>query len=92
MDRSGSASIDFAEFKDYMLLYPSSDPKEFADFWRHNLVIDIGEDVLIPEDFSAQEIKSGVWWRHLVSGGIAGCMSRTFTAPLDRLKVFLQVG
>jgi len=29
--------------------------------------------------------------RHLVSGGIAGAVSRTATAPLDRIKVFLQV-
>ena len=54
-------------------------------------VIDIGEDSLVPEDFTAQEMQSGVWWRHLVAGGVAGCMSRTCTAPLDRLKVFLQV-
>ena len=59
-----------------------------GDFFQ---VIDIGEDSLVPEDFSAEEMQSGVWWRHLVAGGVAGCMSRTCTAPLDRLKVFLQV-
>lgn len=32
-----------------------------------------------------------MWWKHLVSGGLAGAVSRTFTAPLDRIKVFLQV-
>ncbi|KAH7694328.1 Protein F55A11.4 a, partial [Aphelenchoides avenae] len=90
MDKSGSATINLSEFQDFMLLYPSADPHEIANFWRHNLIIDIGEDIQIPEDFSAKEIMSGVWWRHLVAGGIAGCMSRTCTAPLDRLKVFLQ--
>lgn len=35
---------------------------------------------------------SGMWWRHLVAGAVAGAVSRTCTAPLDRLKVFLQVG
>ncbi|KAK5976038.1 calcium-binding mitochondrial carrier protein SCaMC-3 [Trichostrongylus colubriformis] len=91
MDRSGSSSVDLSEFQQFMLLYPSSDVKDMVDFWRHNLVIDIGEDSQVPEDFTDQEIISGVWWRHLVAGGIAGCMSRTCTAPFDRLKVFMQV-
>jgi solute carrier family 25 phosphate transporter 23/24/25/41 len=54
-------------------------------------VIDIGEDVNVPEDFTESELRSGMWWRHLVAGGFAGAVSRTTTAPLDRLKVFLQV-
>uniref|UniRef100_A0A7E4VED8 EF-hand domain-containing protein n=1 Tax=Panagrellus redivivus TaxID=6233 RepID=A0A7E4VED8_PANRE len=91
MDQTGTHSVDMMEFKDFMLLYPSTDLREIAIFWRHNLVIDIGEDSQIPEDFTDREMQTGVWWRHLVAGGVAGCMSRTCTAPLDRLKVFLQV-
>ncbi|VDK49914.1 unnamed protein product, partial [Cylicostephanus goldi] len=88
---SDSSSVDLSDFQNFMLLYPSSDVKDMVDFWRHNLVIDIGEDSQVPEDFTPQEMISGVWWRHLVAGGVAGCMSRTCTAPLDRLKVFMQV-
>lgn len=54
-------------------------------------MIDIGEEGSAQDDFLPDKIKEGIWWRHLVAGGVAGCMSRTCTAPLDRLKVFLQV-
>lgn len=91
MDQSGSSSVNLNEFQDFMLLYPSTDMREMVDFWRHNLIIDIGEDGQVPEDFTPQELQSGVWWRHLVAGGVAGAMSRTCTAPFDRIKVYLQV-
>lgn len=45
----------------------------------------------VPDDFTPSEMQTGKWWRHLAAGGIAGAVSRTCTAPLDRLKVFLQV-
>ncbi|VDN02680.1 unnamed protein product [Thelazia callipaeda] len=91
MGQTGSVSVNLSEFKDFMLLYPRSKPEEIAKFWKHNLVIDIGEDSQIPDDFSQQEIASGFWWKHLAAGGAAGCMSRTCTAPLDRVKIYLQV-
>ncbi|XP_044766772.1 calcium-binding mitochondrial carrier protein SCaMC-2-A isoform X5 [Coccinella septempunctata] len=53
--------------------------------------LDIGEDMNVPDDFTQSEMQTGMWWRHLAAGGIAGAVSRTCTAPLDRLKVFLQV-
>jgi len=55
-------------------------------------MIDIGEPATVPDDFTEIELRSGDWWRHLVAGGAAGAVSRTCTAPLDRLKLFLMVG
>lgn len=53
--------------------------------------MDIGEDIGVPDDFTNSEMVSGMWWRHLLAGGVAGAVSRTCTAPLDRIKVYLQV-
>ncbi|TDH05704.1 hypothetical protein EPR50_G00125380 [Perca flavescens] len=54
-------------------------------------MFDIGEQLTVPDEFSEQERRSGLVWRQLVAGAMAGTVSRTGTAPLDRLKVFLQV-
>lgn len=45
----------------------------------------------VPDEYSKAEMASGKVWRHLAAGGIAGAVSRTATAPLDRIKIFLQV-
>lgn len=54
-------------------------------------MLDIGEQLTVPEEFSEEEKKSGYVWRQLMAGAMAGGVSRTGTAPLDRIKVFRQV-
>lgn len=54
-------------------------------------MIDIGESIAIPDEFTEQEKKSGDWWKRLVVAGIASAVARTCTAPFDRLKVMMQV-
>ncbi|XP_029362079.1 calcium-binding mitochondrial carrier protein SCaMC-3-like isoform X4 [Echeneis naucrates] len=54
-------------------------------------MLDIGEHLTVPDEFSEEEKKSGYVWRQLMAGALAGSVSRTGTAPLDRLKVFRQV-
>ena len=34
--------------------------------------IDIGDDMAVPDDFTDEEKKTGMWWRQLVAGGLAG--------------------
>ncbi|XP_071522196.1 mitochondrial adenyl nucleotide antiporter SLC25A23 isoform X3 [Panulirus ornatus] len=91
MDKDGTLDISFDEWRDYLLFHPSANLHDIILYWRHATNLDVGEDLSIPDDFSLEEWLSGKWWRHLVAGGVAGMVSRTCTAPLDRLKVFLQV-
>ncbi|XP_049784341.1 calcium-binding mitochondrial carrier protein SCaMC-2 [Schistocerca cancellata] len=91
MDQDGSLNISFDEWRDFLLYAPSTDIFELIKYWRHATYLDIGEDMSVPDDFSQKEMNTGMWWRHLVAGGMAGAVSRTCTAPLDRLKVYLQV-
>ncbi|CDW52178.1 calcium binding mitochondrial carrier protein [Trichuris trichiura] len=85
----GGVALD--QFLSFFMFYPCSYPREMANHWRHNLVFDIGEDSIVPEEFSEYEYVLGAWWQHLLAGAAAGSVSRTCTAPLDRVKVFLQV-
>jgi len=90
IDDDNSLDISFEEWRDYLLFHPSSNIDDIIEYWRQESYLtqlDHGEDV---GDIS-DRLFAGIWWRHLVAGGIAGAVSRTCTAPLDRLKVLLQV-
>ncbi|CAH8481317.1 unnamed protein product [Dicrocoelium dendriticum] len=90
MDKDGSLKIDYDEWRDFLLFSGTSDIDEIFRYWRRASAIDIGEDMLVPDDFTKEEKKSGEAWKTLVAGGFAGCISRTATAPLDRIKLTWQ--
>ncbi|KAL6039115.1 hypothetical protein STEG23_035075, partial [Scotinomys teguina] len=90
MDSDGSMTIDLDEWRDFFL-HPAKNIREIIRFWKHSTIIDIGESISIPDEFTEQEKKSGEWWKRLVAAGIASAITRTCTAPLDRLKVMMQV-
>uniref|UniRef100_M4AQT3 Solute carrier family 25 member 25b n=1 Tax=Xiphophorus maculatus TaxID=8083 RepID=M4AQT3_XIPMA len=91
MDKNGTMTIDWDEWRDYHLLHPADNIPEIILHWKHSTILDVGESIVVPDEFTAEEKKTGMWWRHLVAGGGAGAVSRTCTAPLDRLKVLMQV-
>ncbi|KAG9335369.1 hypothetical protein JZ751_005291 [Albula glossodonta] len=91
MDKNGTMTIDWTEWRDYHLLHPADNIPEIILYWKHSTIFDVGESLMVPDEFTAEERKTGMWWRQLVAGGGAGAVSRTCTAPLDRLKVLMQV-
>lgn len=91
MDKDGTMTIDWDEWRDYFLFNTVSNMEDVARCWKRSVMLDIGEQLTVPDEFTEEERESGYVWRQLMSGAVAGCVARTATAPLDRLKVFRQV-
>ncbi|KAJ6657661.1 hypothetical protein lerEdw1_002162 [Lerista edwardsae] len=133
IDKDGTMTIDWHEWRDHFILNPLENMEEIVHYWKHSMgppahslsgihgdaklltltelweadcrhptgidsilgeqdvVLDIGECLTVPDEFSEKEKKTGMWWKQLIAGAMAGAVSRTGTAPLDRLKVFMQV-
>ncbi|MQL75118.1 hypothetical protein Taro_007491 [Colocasia esculenta] len=88
VDKDNNGIITFEEWRDFLLLYPHEATIEnIYHHWERVCLIDIGEHAVIPEGISKHMNAS----RYLIAGGLAGAASRTATAPLDRLKVVMQV-
>ncbi|XP_027341184.1 calcium-binding mitochondrial carrier protein SCaMC-2-B-like isoform X2 [Abrus precatorius] len=88
VDKDNNGIITFEEWRDFLLLYPHEATIEnIYQHWGRVCLVDIGEQAVIPEGISKHVHRS----RYFIAGGIAGAASRTATAPLDRLKVVLQV-
>uniref|UniRef100_A0A8P4K5M2 EF-hand domain-containing protein n=1 Tax=Dicentrarchus labrax TaxID=13489 RepID=A0A8P4K5M2_DICLA len=91
MDIDGTMMVDWNEWREHFLLHPAQNLEEIMRYWKHSTVLDIGDSLAIPDEFTEEEKSSGGWWKQLVAGAVAGAVSRTGTAPLDRMKVFMQV-
>ncbi|XP_034038364.1 calcium-binding mitochondrial carrier protein SCaMC-1-like [Thalassophryne amazonica] len=91
MDIDGTMMVDWNEWREHFLLCPAQNLEEIIRYWKHSVVLDIGDSLTIPDEFTEEEKSSGIWWKQLVAGAAAGAVSRTGTAPLDRIKIFMQV-
>ncbi|XP_061625144.1 calcium-binding mitochondrial carrier protein SCaMC-2-A [Phyllopteryx taeniolatus] len=91
MDKNGIITISSKEWSKYSMVEETESIPEIILYWKRSTIFDVGENLMVPDDFSTEEKQSGMWWRHLVAGGGAGAVSRTCTAPLDRVKVMMQV-
>lgn len=94
VDQAGDLNIVYGEWREFLLFHPAESLPNIFEFWRHIACIDVGSDaaVGIPEDFSTiNMLTSEKQLLQLTAGAIAGAVSRTCTAPIDRLKLMRQV-
>ncbi|KAJ3338489.1 hypothetical protein HDU91_001216 [Kappamyces sp. JEL0680] len=91
IDSKNDGVIDYTEWRDFLFLlpHPVTNLKTVFQFFHSVADVDFNSDsYAIPN-----KISEGGWtgqFKYLLAGGIAGAVSRTATAPLDRLKVLLQ--
>uniref|UniRef100_A0A3Q2U2N7 Solute carrier family 25 member 24, like n=1 Tax=Fundulus heteroclitus TaxID=8078 RepID=A0A3Q2U2N7_FUNHE len=91
MDRDRSMTVDWDEFLHHVILNPVDNIGELVSSWKHSLVFDVGESRAMPIEFPDNVSGVGAWRTFVLSAGLADAVSRTATAPIDRLKTQLQV-
>ena len=91
MDQTNDGVITFAEFQHFLMLLPNDSLEEYFDQWAKASRIDLGESMQIPDEISERSTPADALIT-FTAGAVAGAVSRTATAPFDRLKVLLQAG
>ncbi|XP_056274789.1 calcium-binding mitochondrial carrier protein SCaMC-2-A [Pseudoliparis swirei] len=91
MDKNGMITVSSSDWSNFPLEEKTEDIPEIILYWKHSTIFDVGENLMVPDEFTVEEKQTGMLWKHLVAGGGAGVVSRTCTAPLDRLKLMMQV-
>ncbi|KAI8373663.1 mitochondrial carrier domain-containing protein [Blakeslea trispora] len=86
IDTEGNGYIDFQEWRDFLLLLPRETTIiEIYQYYQTSTQLTHDAEVVIPHtDETAHNA-----YKYLAAGGMAGAVSRTCTAPFDRLKVYL---
>uniref|UniRef100_A0A665XB87 Calcium-binding mitochondrial carrier protein SCaMC-1-A-like n=1 Tax=Echeneis naucrates TaxID=173247 RepID=A0A665XB87_ECHNA len=91
MDKDRSMTVDWGEFLHHIILNPVDNIVELVTSWKHQLVFDVGESRAMPLELPEEASGFGVWRTFVLAAGLADAVSRTVTAPIDRLKTQLQV-
>ncbi|CAO3631572.1 unnamed protein product [Cunninghamella blakesleeana] len=86
IDTEGNGYIDFQDWRDFLLLLPRETTiVEIYQYYQTSTQLTHDAEVVFPHTDEAARNA----YKYLAAGGIAGAVSRTCTAPFDRLKVYL---
>ena len=83
-------AIDFAEFRDFLLLSSAADLGDVVEVWGRSMTDLNHSFVTVPKGVSENEKRKAqakAVSLHLLVGAISGGVSRTVVAPLERVKI-----
>eukprot|EP01084_Bolivina_argentea_P043208 79610_1 len=84
IDENGDGVIDFDEFQHAFGMITNLN--DLVTHWSNMNCIDVGSDLSIGSGLSKLSLFP------IIAGGCGGLMSKTATAPLERLKILAQTG
>ncbi|CAF3661701.1 unnamed protein product [Rotaria sp. Silwood1] len=90
LDRDKDFRITFSEWQTYFRFAPSTELEASLRSWRRGVQLDTINEQQIPNSYTENERENGFYARHFIAGALSGMVSRTVTAPLDRLKIYMQ--
>lgn len=90
LDQDNDLQITFSEWQRYFRFAPSTELEASLRQWRRGVQLDTINEQRMPTSYTEKERESGFYARHFIAGALSGMVSRTVTAPLDRLKIYMQ--
>jgi len=96
VDRNNDGKIDFEEWCNFLILLPELNVKEILNYWRTVVTIVDPSDFTLyglhhtRSTFTINHPELTNWLNSFGAGFLAGLVSRTSMAPLDRLKLIFQ--
>jgi solute carrier family 25 phosphate transporter 23/24/25/41 len=95
LDQDGTKHISYKEFVDCMLLAPEINPHFFLDSWYIDAFSDdASSEFTVPREIRVDDPESTSFYGEVAKkvscGGTAGCLSRSITAPIDRMRILMM--
>ncbi|PRP83128.1 EF-hand domain-containing protein [Planoprotostelium fungivorum] len=87
MDKNHTSDIDYDEWREFLMFIPEANQQALVRYWANASLLFVDE-MIVPQDPFKSWVDTG---KLMLAGGLAGTVSKTLTAPLERLKVLYQV-